>query len=594
MIFYSSSTSAHHYEDIIDIIHATQWTNVIVVCEDNHFCPADHFFSATLGKNHLQVVHYTLPDLANRSLIVEMFETQVSPSQQNWLLFCSYCTILVQEINKYEETHNLCGYLTYKYQWIFVSDREETLKELEDNVDQIMNLALVRLQPEMELYTAMFGKSRCFVKVYDDSMSSYIFPNRAYGLNDITLTLTVVPFMQSVWKYDNGTYDGYYIKLMDMFAQALNFTYHVIEPSDGKYGSYKDGEWSGMIRQLVDKKAHVAAHLSTNHERALHVDVMNAPVEYDYRAVVYHKPKPTSMSLSIFITPFTHYVWLSFAGIFILSVLTFQMSTSKRSSHFLSNIGFTNFIVMSTLNQGSTWSPSSQAARIIYSCYSLGLIILMSTYTAYLVSILAVKKDHIPFTTFMELADNNVYKFGTAVGSSADSDLHNNISVSPVYTKLQHKLNTDRINDPDVYTSSYSQLMDKVRNEKFAFFTTKSVYEDMVSESCELALLQELGQSIYVGFMFQKHSAYKELFDKVMLSIRKGKLDKSLQEIYWKKPRQCSDELSRAISVANIYGVFYLLLIGFSVAFLIMLSEILYHHIKGKCTGKIVCRIPQE
>ena len=42
----------------------------------------------------------------------------------------------------------------------------------------------------------------------------------------------------------------------DYFQEILNFTYTLRKPPDGNWGSIKsDGSWSGMVNELIQKRA---------------------------------------------------------------------------------------------------------------------------------------------------------------------------------------------------------------------------------------------------------------------------------------------------------------------------------------------------
>ena len=52
-------------------------------------------------------------------------------------------------------------------------------------------------------------------------------------------------------------YEGYCIELINMLSDRLKFKYKFHIVGDGKYGSFKDGEWNGMIRELRDQVRHL-------------------------------------------------------------------------------------------------------------------------------------------------------------------------------------------------------------------------------------------------------------------------------------------------------------------------------------------------
>ena len=118
---------------------------------------------------------------------------------------------------------------------------------------KIMNLLVIT--PSKKIYTAMIGVngSHHFQEIKQQPAmqkqslnKTDIFPNTLMGLNNSTLNFTVLPWHTFVTKDKSGSYTGYFIKLMDIIAEKLNFSYHIIETDDGKYGSLENGTWTGM------------------------------------------------------------------------------------------------------------------------------------------------------------------------------------------------------------------------------------------------------------------------------------------------------------------------------------------------------------
>ena len=288
------------------VLDAAEWKNMILLCDTMAIeCPADEIVS-------MRPAVYVTMDLTNRSLIAQMFEKQATPNQLNWLVYCEHCEILLNEINVFEDTHDLQGYFTFKYQWIFVFDYRSSTKakanstyqesstltfkensyfeerstsasmehsapvseehstsisetsfgstveesfssSFETSLCKIMNLLVIT--PGEKLYTSMFGVNGSHYlqeikqqpAIHKQPLNkTEIFPNILTGLNNSTLTFTTLPWHTYIIKYKSGLYTGYFIKLMDMIAEKLNFTYHIIAPDDGKYGSLQNGAWTGM------------------------------------------------------------------------------------------------------------------------------------------------------------------------------------------------------------------------------------------------------------------------------------------------------------------------------------------------------------
>ena len=229
-----------------------------------------------------------------------------------------------------------------------------------------------------------------------------------------------------------------------------------------------------MVGQLVKKEADVAAPVSPSYERSFYITPMQIPVLFETEVIVYHKPEPISMSFEMLMKPFSLYVWLASAGIVITTMIMFHVTQNilqrQKNRKFKSNSA--EYVLRSTLNQGATWSPPYSSSRIIYCFYTLGWFILVSTYTAYLVSFLSVKKEVVPFTTMSELAANNEYKLGATGGSYIANMLYRgNISKTSSFYHLKSKVSQDLTVDPSIFSKNPNFHYNRLLGEKYAFVT---------------------------------------------------------------------------------------------------------------------------
>ena len=221
-----------------------------------------------------------------------------------------------------------------------------------------------------------------------------------------------LPWPPYVIKNSSGVYSGYFIEILEIIAQYLNFTIQFREPRDGQYGAMVNGEWNGMIREIMEKEADVAGALTQSYKRGLVVEQLHTPVTAGQEAILYHKPEPIEMSLKLLVKPFSPLVWLAFAGAIVTTIIALYVTENARTNQIPENrlMGYTyGFILRSTLNQGAPSTSCRLSSRIIYTFYSIGWIVLSASYTAFLVSFLSVKKDVVPFTTVLEVSQNTDY-----------------------------------------------------------------------------------------------------------------------------------------------------------------------------------------
>ena len=255
------SSQMLHEKNLHKVLATAEWENMILLCDvQSNDCPTEHIVSI-----HPSI--YVSLDVTNQSLVVQMFETYAAPIQLNWLVICSRCDVLLNEIIVFERTHDQQGYFTDQYQWILITNMNFPLEE---HLGTIMNL--LAIPPDGNIYTAMFGSERYLQKVKPSLQKhslqkNNLFPNLLTGFNNITLTMTVMVWPLYITKDNTGVYGGYFVETMNIIAKRLNFTYNIIEPEDQEYGSLKNERWSGMMKYLVEKKADIAWFLTVSYER---------------------------------------------------------------------------------------------------------------------------------------------------------------------------------------------------------------------------------------------------------------------------------------------------------------------------------------
>ena len=370
-----NSAFMHHLQKVLV---AVEWDRLHLLCDTLiSECPTDEILSFR------PAVHVSA-DLTNHSLIVQMFEQYAAPTRFNWLVFCDNCEILLNVVNVFEETHDLHGYFTYKYQWILVpsSYSPESLKA---HLGKIMNLVVVAAN--LSMYTGMFGQERYLQEVrckgcyseYHHLQKKQVFPNLFNGFNNITMVMTLVLGPPYNIKESSGTYSGYYVHLMEMMAEKLNFTLRIIEPDDGQYGAFENGQWTGMIKQLIDKKADIATELSITYERSRYVMPMKVPVRHMHQVIIYHKPEPIAMSMEIIVRPFSISVWLTFVSVLVITAIIFHLTQLWKFQKAPSNDGqrheIENTKSSSEMNRKAQNTDSVWSKELEHGCTDGGLLI---------------------------------------------------------------------------------------------------------------------------------------------------------------------------------------------------------------------------
>ena len=104
----------------------------------------------------------------------------------------------------------------------------------------------------------------------------------------------------------------------------MNFTYTLIRPPDGHYGSLQpDGSWSGMIRQLADEEADIAPVPFTITESRSTAVTFASPINMIYRSLFIKNPAE-SFNYTAYIEPIHWSGWVAIlVMIFVVPPLLF-------------------------------------------------------------------------------------------------------------------------------------------------------------------------------------------------------------------------------------------------------------------------------
>ena len=101
----------------------------------------------------------------------------------------------------------------------------------------------------------------------------------------------LVPDWEALGLEGNDRFEGFAVELIKDISEILKFNYKIHVVEDGNYGSLDaNGQWNGMIKELLDQKADVAiGDLSINYDRETAVDFTTPFLNTGIRLAVLHK-----------------------------------------------------------------------------------------------------------------------------------------------------------------------------------------------------------------------------------------------------------------------------------------------------------------
>ncbi|XP_068224352.1 glutamate receptor ionotropic, delta-2-like [Palaemon carinicauda] len=132
------------------------------------------------------------------------------------------------------------------------------------------------------------------------------------GRRLVVSVVSNIPFFKLL-HLDNGTAVPDYgidFQVIEALGRRLNFTYRILEPSDGRWGGPEgDGTVSGMVGMVARHSAHLAIdEITINEERKSVVDFTRA-YYLEATTLVSRAPAKKDSTFAVF-QPFTQLVWL--------------------------------------------------------------------------------------------------------------------------------------------------------------------------------------------------------------------------------------------------------------------------------------------
>lgn len=396
----------------------------------------------------------------------------------------------------------------------------------------------------------------------------------------------------------NAQFEGYAIDLIHEISKILGFNYTFKLAPDGRYGSYnrETKEWDGMIRELLEQRADLAiADLTITYDREQVVDFtmpfMNLGI-----SVLYRKPIKQPPNLFSFLSPLSLDVWIYMATAYLgVSVLLFILArftpyewhqTHSPEGDKMENIfSLANclwFAIGSLMQQSCDFLPKAVSTRMVAGMWWFFTLIMISSYTANLAAFLTVERMDSPIESAEDLAKQTKIKYGALKGGSTAAFFRD--SNFSTYQRMWSFMESAR---PSVFATSNKEGEERVVRGKgaYAYLMESTTIEYVVERNCDLTQVGGMLDSKGYGIAMPPNSPYRTAISGAVLKLQEeGKLH-ILKTKWWKEKRgggSCRDETSKSSStanelgLANVGGVFVVLMGGMGVACVIAVCEFVW------------------
>ncbi|CAF3400817.1 unnamed protein product [Rotaria sp. Silwood1] len=368
-----------------------------------------------------------------------------------------------------------------------------------------------------------------------------------------------------------------------------------------KYGKeVEKGVWDGMIGALVNREADLAiASLTINGEREKAVDFSKPFIDLGI-SIMISKPEKQKPGVFSFMDPLSKQIWMwvIVSYLFVSGILFLISRFSSYEWYFenewdliprnkfsLHNALFFSFAAF--MHQGVDLLPRSISGRVVTSAWWFFSLILVSSYTANLAAFLTVEKLVPPIATVEELAKQTDILYGTLKGGSTMAFFNKS-----TLTTFKIMWNFMQQHKDDVFVSSNSEGIEKVRGSKGKFaFLLESTLNEYVNERapCDTMRIGENIDSKGYGIATPLGSDLREALNIAVLQLTENEFLERLKQRWYYERSQCTNSGSKdskqttPLNLANVAGMFYVLIIGLGSAMVIAFIEFLF---KAKLDSK--------
>uniref|UniRef100_A0A8C6K9B1 Glutamate ionotropic receptor kainate type subunit 3 n=1 Tax=Nothobranchius furzeri TaxID=105023 RepID=A0A8C6K9B1_NOTFU len=350
----------------------------------------------------------------------------------------------------------------------------------------------------------------------------------------------------------NNRFEGFCIDLLKELANILGFTYEIRLVPDGKYGSQDDkGQWSGMIRELIEHRADLAvAPLTITYTREKFID-FSKPFMSMGISILYRKPNNTNSGFFSFLNPMTPDIW-----VYIL----------------LAYLGVSCVLFVIARQQCYKPSPCINS-EIIGGIWWFFTLIIISSYTANLAAFLTVERMDSPVDSADDIAKQTKIEYGV-VKDGATMAFFKKSKVSTFEKMWAFMSSRPRTS----LVKSIEDGIQRVLKSDYALITESTTIDYVTRRNCNLTQVGGIIDSKGYGIGTPLGSPYRDKISIAILSILEDGLLHILKEKWW-SGSSCLDEEHREtgpMGIQNLGGIFIVLASGLVVSVFVAIAEFVY------------------
>ncbi|XP_069982157.1 probable glutamate receptor [Penaeus vannamei] len=375
--------------------------------------------------------------------------------------------------------------------------------------------------------------------------------------------------------------------LLDILAKSMNFTYSFQRPPDGAWGGrLPDGSYNGMVGMVSRKEVDLGlGPFGMSTVRAAVVD-FTKPILIDYARILGGKGR-AEIDPWGFLLPLTPEVWAGLAALGLLVILTVAL-LSYLSGQRLPGRGSRNLyfaVVRTLLIQDAKVPKGRRWERVLLAGWMIVTLVTVKSYAGNLMSLLAVRHIPQPYQSVRDVLDDAsctmIWEANTAYVQfveSVSSGTFHEVSKAGEAGRILYKKSTQ-----------YQDAIDSfVRSRPYVLILEDLTHKVLMGQDfsntgrCDFYTSRELFLPFIFAMIGQKNHPLVPALNKRITAITEAGLYTHWVEATIPNSTTCARPPSKitvtsSLSLANLWGMFALLLGGQVLGMLMLALEISIH-----------------
>nr|XP_061808370.1 glutamate receptor ionotropic, NMDA 2D-like [Nerophis lumbriciformis] len=381
---------------------------------------------------------------------------------------------------------------------------------------------------------------------------------------------------------------GFCIDVLKRLAKIVGFTYDLYLVTNGRHGKNIDGEWNGMVGEVVSSRADMAiGSLTINEERSEVVEFSVPFVETGISVMV--SRSNGTVSPSAFLEPYSPAVWVMMfvmcLSVVAVTVFIFEffspvgynrsLQSAKKSGGSKFTIGKSVWLLWALVfnNSVPVENPRGTTSKIMVLVWAFFAVIFLASYTANLAAFM-IQEEYID--TVSGLSDKKFQqpteqypplRFGTVPNGSTEENIRSNYPNMHQYMIRNNQKGVE-------------EAIDNLKTGKLdAFIYDAAVLNYMArkDEGCKVMTIGsgKVFATTGYGIALHKNSRWKRPLDLALLQLV-GDDEIDMLERLWLSGICHNDKIevmSSKLDIDNMAGVFYMLLVAMGLSLLVFAWE---------------------